>query len=54
LYSLIVVMSTNLYLKLNNFFPTDDVIKQVIAFKKKTIYPDDVDTEQKRKTFLTK
>ena len=47
-------MSTNLYLKLNNFFPTDEIINQVKAFKKKPIYPDDVDTEQKRKTFLKK
>ena len=47
-------MSTNLYLKLNNFFPTDEIINQVKAFKKKPIYPDDVDTEQKRLAFLKK
>ena len=47
-------MSTNLFLKLNNFFPTDKLISEVKMFKLKNVFPNDVDTDAKKTTFERK
>ena len=47
-------MSTYLYNKLNNLFPTDQIYRNVKAFKRKNTFPKDVDTESKKKAFEKK
>ena len=47
-------MSTNLYLRLNNLFPTDRIYRDVKNFKKNKTYPKEVDTESKKKAFEKK
>ena len=47
-------MTTNLYLRLNNLFPTDQLYRDVKNFKKKNTFPKDVDTESKKKAFEKK
>ena len=47
-------MTTNLYLRLNNLFPTDQLYRDVKNFKKKNIFPKDVVTESKKKAFEKK
>ena len=47
-------MTTNLYLRLNNLFPTDQLYRDVKNFKKKNTFPKDVVTESKKKAFEKK
>ena len=47
-------MTTNLYLRLNNLFPTDQLYRDVKNFKKKNTFPKDVGTESKKKAFEKK
>ena len=47
-------MTTNLYLRLNNLFPTDQLYRDVKNFKKKNTFPKDVDTESKKNAFEKK
>jgi hypothetical protein len=42
------------FLLLNNLFPTDEIIDQVIYFKQTNVFPDEIDTQPKRRRFLQK
>ena len=44
-------MTTNLYLKLNNLFPTEKLLNEVKLYKLKNLFPNDVNTEAKKATY---
>lgn len=44
-------MSTNLYLRLNNLFPNDQLITEVKTYKLKNLFPERVDTDNKRAAY---